>query len=645
MRNLAVLIAFLLFAVVPVVGQSGDYPLLFEYDEDADDFYVVLDVDVIAGATLDVEIENGEGIYFYIYSDGGDLFEGESLDDFIAPFDGTLTIEIYSYSEAQGVLRVLAPDDAPVSPPATTAGGDFGAVECPFDVQRNLDVRCGTLSVPENRSDPNSATIQLMVAVIPSRSPSPAPDPIVYLEGGPGGSALAAVDTWFNSPLLDRRDLVLFDQRGTGFSEPSLNCPEMDEDTSVEAVEECRDRLLANGVDLTAYTSAENAADVEALRLALGYEQVNLLGISYGTRLALTVMRDYPDGVRSVILDSVYPPNIDTNYNVVSDTYELISRMFADCAADPACSAAYPDLEVRFYDQLEAISASPPEIENADGELVELYAEDVILQLIDQLKTTGLISAIPATLDAFASGDFDTYVDLFTNGAGDSLSSSSELAQELAQELTEDELNEIRALAADNDMAAIAQLLADIFELTDEEVGIAARGFIDLGVDVDTVEAVEPPDIDDDSEGMNLSVQCSEEMPFMSVEEADRRADAIDMPELLRDELKVGTLIEFEQCAVWPVGQLDVNENQPVVSDIPTLVLNARYDTATPPWWGELAAATLSNGFSFEFPMVGHGVIDGGPCPMSMVQAFVEDPLAAPDSSCISSMDADFWTP
>lgn len=653
MRRLFLLLVVILAGVIQVAAQSNTYPLSFEHDADNDDYYAVVQVEVIAGDTLQATVTGGEDIYFYVYTDEAALFEGESLADFVAEEDGVINVDVISISEASGEIRVLG--ERAASTTATTTGtgamgtieaGEFAEGACPFEVPSGVNVTCGMLSVPENRQMDTGTTIGLAIAIIGARSASPLPDPIFYLEGGPGGSALAGIDSWYNSPYGDQRDIILLEQRGTGFSEPSLNCPEMDTDDSLDAVEACRDRLQAEGVDLTAYNSRENAADVEALRLALGYDQINLYSISYGTRLALTVMRDYPAGIRSVVLDSVYPPNIDTNYNVTSDTFQLVSMMFEDCAAQPDCAAAFPDLEARFYDQLNAIADAPPQVTNADGETVELYPEDVIGTLVEQLKSTGLVSAIPASLDAFAAGDYDTYMDLATNGAGDSMGGSTDsvgLAQELAAELTADELAEVQDMAAQNDAAGIADYISGLFDLTAEETDMAAQGFVQLANGAGMVAGAEPPDIDDDSEGMNMSVQCNEEIPFMTVNEAIARAEAVDMPDLLREVNLAGTQVEFDQCAVWPAGQADSIENEPVVSSIPTLVLSAQYDTATPPWWGDLAAETLSNSYNYHFPLVGHGVIDGGSCPVSIGLAFYSNPNTAPDTACIATMNDQFY--
>ena len=176
----------------------------------------------------------------------------------------------------------------------------FTETDCWFDLP---GVVCGYLTVPEDRGDPMGNQVELAVAIIESQSANPLPDPVIYLEGGPGGAALLGIESLLDHPLLADRDLIMFDQRGTGFSVPSLNCYELEEDEGENAVQACRDRLLDEGVNLDAYNTAATAADVNDLRLALGYEQVNLLGVSYGTKAALTTLRDFPTVIRSVVVD------------------------------------------------------------------------------------------------------------------------------------------------------------------------------------------------------------------------------------------------------------------------------------------------------------------------------------------------------
>ncbi len=284
---------------------------------------------------------------------------------------------------AAAVISLAIPLSA-AAPPVLAQAGTFAYTECPVEMPpgevEGETVDCGYLTVPADHADPRGPTIDLAVAILYAETDEPQPDPVVYLEGGPGGETITDFDSWRGYPLLDDRDLVLFDQRGTGWSIPLLDCPaEIDELDGAEyaaALAACRDELLAEGIDLALFDSRQSAADVEALRQALGYEQWNLYGISYGTRLALTVMRDYPEGVRSAVLDSVYPPQVYTLEELASDELAGLESMFDGCAADRACQAAYPYLEWDFYDVIDALDAEPMVVDYTDDD-GEPYSEEL----------------------------------------------------------------------------------------------------------------------------------------------------------------------------------------------------------------------------------------------------------------------------
>ena len=274
----------------------------------------------------------------------------------------------------------VTPTPTPAAPtPSTNGVPRFEPADCWFDEPQGQTVECGYLIVPEDRANPsNDKTIQLAVARFKSDSSNPQPDPIVYLEGGPGGSPLRSYMPVFNvyfAPFLEKRDLILLDQRGTGYSQPALDCREyydwalsvLDQDLSVEESEQqgnaaslaCRERLVGSGVNLAAFNSAENAADVNDLRVALGYEQLNLYGISYGTRLALTVLRDFPQGLRSVVIDSVVPLQSNLYTEIPGNGARAFELLFEACATDAACSAAYPDLRGVFFDLVDQLNDKP----------------------------------------------------------------------------------------------------------------------------------------------------------------------------------------------------------------------------------------------------------------------------------------------
>lgn len=483
----------------------------------------------------------------------------------------------------------------PTATPEPAYTAEFESADCQFGVPPGRDVSCGYLTVPENRNDVgNGRTVRLHVAVFASDSANPAPDPIIYLEGGPGGDALETVPLAFErrfAPFLADHTFIMFDQRGTGYSEPSLACPELidltldtlDDDLTVEegqqlqidALTACHDRLVAEGVDLTAYNSAESAADVADLRVALGYDEWNLYGISYGTRLAQTIVRDYPEGIRSVILDSTYPlaANLQTETAVNAD--RAFSVFFAGCAADAACAEAYPDLDQVFADLVDELNANPL--------LVQVF------NLADGQSYDALI-------------DGDTMVSL------------------LFQALYSVELTPIMPKL--------------IFDVRDGRT-----------TDVVTILSSLLAQQEFSSQGMQLSVQCNEEISFSTPGETEPATNYPYLNPIFEASAVTGQF-GFAVCDLWQAGQANPIENEPVASDIPTLVLAGEYDPITPPSWGERVGEQFSRSYYFEFPGIGHGASVSGDCPLAITMDFVADPTAEPDAACIADMGApDFVTP
>jgi pimeloyl-ACP methyl ester carboxylesterase len=482
-------------------------------------------------------------------------------------------------AEPPAALPTLTPAPSTPLPPAER----YQRVACRLDPPRGWTVECGYLTVPENRAKPASNLITLAVAVVKADSARPLKDPIVYLDGGPGGSVLEVAsrifDGWFGPFAIDR-DIVLFDQRGAGKSQPALDCHEfnnafrrsVEEDIRGEALQQlvvdalagCHDALVARGVDLSGYTSAESATDLAELREALGYEEWNLYGISYGTRLALTAMRDHPEGIRSVILDSAYPPQADLYAALLPNAGRAFDALFAGCAADPVCGSAHPGIESTFYELVARLNESPAglEVENyGRGETIHAkMSGDVLVQsLFGALYSTSTIPWLPAVIaEAHGGASLDV----------------------------------------------LTPLLGDLF-FTFDTLSI----------------------------GMHYSVQCAEELPFGSQQAIEASAGANPNVRALLD-LEPITRI----CEVWDVPAADPRENEPVVSDIPTLVLAGEYDPITPPDWGRQVADSLSRAYYFAFPGVGHGASVVDYCPLDIMLAFLADPAVAPDGSCIASM-------
>ena len=285
---------------------------------------------------------------------------------------------------------------------------------------------CGYLTVPETRSDPGGPTVRIAVATVRAQSATPGADPIVYLDGGPGAPALVSALNAVAAGMNEEHDVVFVDQRGTYHSDPFLSCPEQDAfyaeavglaasdpataEKSDAATAACRERLIDEGVLLDSFNTAENAADIADLRVAMGIDEWNVYGVSYGTALALTVLRDHPEGVRSVVLDSVVPPNTRWTADFWPTAAAAFDQMYAACAAQEACAAAYPDLEAEFTDTINRLEAEPMvvPVTTAAGETVSVVVDGYKLANVAVLRlATGpaYSAELPQLIHEIASGD------------------------------------------------------------------------------------------------------------------------------------------------------------------------------------------------------------------------------------------------
>ena len=234
--------------------------------------------------------------------------------------------------------------------------------------------KCGQLIVPENRQKQNGKTISISVAIIPSVTQPPKHEPVFYIAGGPGGDAMG--DTEFLVPPLNEdQDFIVLAQRGTLDATPALLCPEIDAFDAkavslvydapstgtlhVAATKACHDRFVAEGVDLSAYNTLENIEDFEDLRKVLKVPKWNIFGTSYGTYVALTLMRVHPENVVSVTIDSISPPSASSLGWPWSSAGQGFNNLFDACAAQPACAAKYGDVRSKFTSQVQQLEAKP----------------------------------------------------------------------------------------------------------------------------------------------------------------------------------------------------------------------------------------------------------------------------------------------
>jgi pimeloyl-ACP methyl ester carboxylesterase len=230
----------------------------------------------------------------------------------------------------------------------------------------STQARCGRLEVPEDPADPQGAKIRLAVAVVPAVATKAKPDPLVLVAGGPGQGSIQGY-----APLLDafagvrrERDLVLVDQRGTGDSN-RLDCDmpddalETGELTPAQLAQLARACLAGLPGRPEFYTTSVAVRDLDAVRAALGYAQVNVFGGSYGTRVAQHYARRFPERTRTVVLDGVVPPTLALVPAIAIESQRALDRVFARCAADPACNARFPALAQQFAHLDAALRKTP----------------------------------------------------------------------------------------------------------------------------------------------------------------------------------------------------------------------------------------------------------------------------------------------
>lgn len=489
------------------------------------------------------------------------------------------TIPVATTVPGSDAVPEAATADQPLEPPEW---GVFTPEEgCPFLLPWGVTARCGRLAVPLDRTDPDSPLIKLAVAIFPARNGESAP-PLVYLDGGPGSKTLASLLFTYSNlikPLDADRTVVVFDQRGAGYSEPDLSCPEVvertfelmggtDEDPGffLDVLRECSARWEADASVLRRINSAASASDVDFLRRALGYEQWDLFGLSYGTRLALTVMRDYPTGVRRVVLDSVYPLEINGRPQIRANLNRALEHLFAACSADPDCQSRYGDAEALFYGQRDLLDEQPAPVTlfNTD----RLWIQDGFLtgsRLLDMvflgMYNMGVVRSLPALLDSIRNRDL-------------------------------------------------------------WDAALVMTGLLFAGRML--------------SYGQGMALLCNEEIPFEPT--GALPAAALRFPRLqgffAQAVFQSADAMRF--CRDLGLGEADPVENLPVRSDIPALVMAGSFDPITPPEWGRLAAQNLSDVRLAEFPDLAHGAALSHECARSITLGFLDGPQADTDMSCIA---------
>jgi pimeloyl-ACP methyl ester carboxylesterase len=279
---------------------------------------------------------------------------------------------------------------------------------------------CGSFEVFENRSTRSGRKLKLRFMTLPARATTKEPDAVFAIAGGPGqGSIDAFPNLGYVDKLREKRDVVLVDQRGTGASN-RLDCDltggmanEFSQVFAVDNIKRCRAQL-EKIADLRQYSTSTAMDDLDDVRAALGYDQVNLLGGSYGTRAALEYLRRHGDHVRTVMIKGVAPPGYKLPLPFAKTIQESMEHLFVDCAADPTCKKAYPDLRADFDNALARLQKSPAAFKLPAADLdVKLTREIFIDSLRPVLYIPQFVAMMPSVIHQAAQGDFAAYGRLY----------------------------------------------------------------------------------------------------------------------------------------------------------------------------------------------------------------------------------------
>ncbi len=445
-------------------------------------------------------------------------------------------------------------------------GSAIEFTECRIGAEKSpnkIKAECGSLQVAENRETP-SRMIDLNIAIIRTKSTKKQSDPVIMLAGGPGQSAVESYPnaSYAFRKILKDRDVVLVDQRGTGGSN-SIKC-DFDEETQLalmedhslipQELEKCAKALDA---DPRYYTTTESIKDLEEVRKALLIEKWNLIGISYGTRKALTYMKMFPDAIRSVILDGVMPQQEAMPQSHEENLINALRLQFEQCKKQPACHDAFGDVEQQMWKLMADIEENQPKIRLQNfstGEYQEVTLNKQILAIAIRMfsYTANTMKILPLMIAKANNGQLETIT-----------SQSNMIASMLSENMS----------------------------------------------------------------NVELSILCAEDLPFYgdyTVNEGNFFGDIIG-------DMKAS-------CSAWPHATVDDSFKDPVVSDLPVLLLSGELDPVTPPHFAELAMKTLSNSQHLIAKGQGHNVFPVG-CMPTIISDFFKQPESELDIECMKNFN------
>lgn len=590
----------------------------------------------------------------------------------------------------------------------------------PLEVEGQT-VICGRIAMPEDHDTAGGKTLPLAFALLKSRSAAPAPDPVIYLHGGPGGHSVQ--DIPMNADLFDflrdRRDIILFDQRGAGISDRTVACytefaedfiqfARPDEDKMFgkdDPLAKCLAETVATGVDLSLYNTTQSARDVRAIMDALGYPTYNAFGISYGTKLAQELMRTAPDGLRSVVIDSISrvdSPAYDTN-GVPAD--QALGWVVDYCMADDACAAVYPNLEETVHAAGRRLAKEPKltlagqeldqtmmsdlmDASNARAMPFTAYLPKVFTEMAEGETTTleKLLAggfngdgSVPSIIARYGSalGDLDRTMAEVALMQAEQMRSAGAAAATLLSTLSDD----LAASGALNTESLLDEALSDVATRLDPETLLTfLRNYaLFVGQDpdrsaIETLITTYLPEVEQprllgmvaamteedvaafyqrarvDAAKLTAKarmiftlgiIACQEDFPFNTLAGYDAVAARYRFPSLDAG-VRASTAPLYGFCELFDKHPR-AGFHDPVTSDIPVLAMSGTKDTQTNPDAAETVVRTLPNGQAVLFPEAGHAVIQFSQCARDVAEGFVETPSAPVNAACTANLIPKFY--
>lgn len=464
--------------------------------------------------------------------------------------------------------------------------------ETPICLMAQLPMRHADLQ-PDGTLPEDAPRISVHITVLNNLSSSETPNPIVFLSGGPGQAGSQAIGG-FGSALELRRNraVALIDQRGTGLSQPRLDCaevspaeldsnpfnnPDFDPDKALsERFGACREYFAARQIDLSAFDTRSAALDLRAIRKALDLPHWNLIGTSYGARLALDVMRIDPEGIRSAVLNSPLSLTSQADARLAAERPRIFRQLFDDCAQDTFCAGTYGDLKSKFAALAEHFEQGPMRLQFRDPQTGQLVRREV---------------------------DWINVVDV--------------LYQHLAFSNS--------AMQVPRFIAELHDVAMGRLSLNDDEVARIFGGAVDAIVDTLAL-------------GQHLSVKCREDYPIADTANlsAVMQAEPVYFPG--KDMFRVYDVT----CPVWDVGAAPAGFSAPLRSSIPTLILSGDADTLTPFVMAQEIADQLPNAQLVRFRGMGHDVHSTLLCARSLVANFLDAPGEPVNRSCVGDVGPRF---